>query len=393
MLGKTVSPRTNNLTEQFIRDGGEIRKVKTRTLFTLKGNPQLNKESFIFSEASKYPYFTRTIFNNGIYGYVDYLDEAHLIKGNSLAVGMMAMQFFYMSHDFYAGQFTKTAFPLFEGFDEKVALWFISWFNKSSKRYQSLLVRDFENAFYETELYVPYKDGKVAVDFIRKQVQELEKERVRELEKERMREIEAYLKAAGFDNCTLTKQEREAVANYAGGGIRNENIKINQLFNIATGRDIIISNTTKGKIPLISHQHDNNGISKYIGQIAERRVFDYETTIPLADRGVFFATTQASNFHIGTRVKALTFKRGKETENIRLYFVAAINKLQILFIDYLTNATNNLPNLSISLPITESGDIDYNFMETYISAIKKQTIARLQEFIKREKQAYLIATK
>lgn len=123
---------------------------------------------------------------------------------------MMAMQFFYMEHDFYAGQFTKTAFPLFDGFDEKVALWFISWFNKSSKKYLGVLVRDFENEFYETELLVPYKSGKIAIDFIR--------ERVRELEWERVRELEAYLKVAGLTDCSLTLAEREALNNLNSGG-------------------------------------------------------------------------------------------------------------------------------------------------------------------------------
>lgn len=304
---------------------------------------------------------------------------------------MMAMQFFYMSHDFYAGQFTKTASPLFEGFDEKVALWFISWFNKSSKRYQSLLVRDFENAFYETELSVPYKEGKVAVDFIRKQVQELENERVQELEAERMRELEAYLKAAGFADCTLTSDERESLNNLQGGVIRNKRVKIKDLFNIATGRDIIIGRTNSGNIPLISHQHDNNGISKRIDKINDRRVFNHKSTIALADRGVFLATTQAENFHIGTRVKAVTFLEGEKSENVRLYFTTAINKLQILFTEYLTNATDSLPDLHISLPVNDNDEIDYAFMETYISAIKKQTIARLIEFIKCEKEAYRIA--
>ena len=79
-----------------------------KSLFKVKNNPQLDKDYFTFSKSSKYPYFTRTVFNNGIYGLVDYLDDDHLIKGNAIAVGMMGMQFFFMQSDFYAGQFTKT---------------------------------------------------------------------------------------------------------------------------------------------------------------------------------------------------------------------------------------------------------------------------------------------
>ena len=81
-------------------------------LFEIRGNPQLNKDSFKFNENAEFPYFTRTAFNNGILGYVEYLDDEHKIEGNCLAVGMIAMQFFYMQKDFYAGQFTKRAIPI-----------------------------------------------------------------------------------------------------------------------------------------------------------------------------------------------------------------------------------------------------------------------------------------
>ena len=91
-----------------------------KNLFNIINNPQLDKENFIFSERAKYPYFTRTENNNGIYGYVKYFDDDHLIPGNSLTVGMISMRFHYMHHDFYAGQFTKTLIPKFRGFNENL---------------------------------------------------------------------------------------------------------------------------------------------------------------------------------------------------------------------------------------------------------------------------------
>ena len=357
-------------------------------MFEVKGNPQLDKDSFTFSKDSKYPYFTRTVFNNGILGYVDYLDDEHLIKGNSLAVGMMGMRFFYMKHNFYAGQFTKTAFPLFDGFNESVALWFISWFNKSSPNYLRLLVRDFESAFNNTELVVPYKDGKVAVDYIEKFIYELEESRIHEVEDLRIHELKTYLIAAGFEDSTLTQSEIKCIQQLNNHEIALKAFKIGDLFNVFTGKDIIIRDTKEGNIPLISHQHDNNGISKYIAPIEGRRIFSYKDTLSLADRGVFLATTQNLDFHIGTRVKALTFKDGERSESVRLFFVAAINKLQIMFSEYLTNATDSLPSLNIVLPVADDGTIDFNFMNTYISAIKKQCIAALKQEISHEHKAY-----
>ena len=383
-----VSPRLNEQEQQFLQNGGEFRTCKASELFKIKANPQLDKENFVFSCNSNYPYFTRTVANNGILGYVDYLDEEHKICGNSIAVGMLGMKFFYMSHDFYAGQFTKTAFPLFNGFNEKVALWFIAWFNKSSKRFQSVLVRNFEKEFNDTKIIVPYINGEVAVKYIEERVRELEEVRVRELEEERICELEAYLDVAGFKDCTLSVEERFALNQIDTIEFKEKKIgEADGVFDIATGRDIIIGKTSAGNIPLISHQHDNNGISKRISAISDRRIFNCNKTIPLADRGVFLATTQCEDFHIGTRVKALTFKDGEKSENIRLFFVAAINKLQIKFTEYLTNATDSLPHLTILLPV-KNNDIDYEFMETYIRAIKKECIARLKAEINREQEVY-----
>ena len=135
-----------------------------------------------------------------------------------------------------------------------------------------------------------------------------------------------------------------------------------------------------GDIPLISHQCDNNGITKYIKKLTNRVLFDYRSTIPLADRGLFHASCQNKDFHIGTRVKALTFKDGEKTEKQRLYVVSSINKLQFHFSDYLTNATDKLPNLEIYLPVGSDGKPDYGYMEKYITAIEKLTIKNLVEY-------------
>ncbi len=154
-------------------------------LFTVIGNPQLNKDSFHFVDKKEgtYPYFTRTVSNNGIAGYVEYLDEEHKIKGNSLAVGMLGMQFFYMKGDFYSGQFTKTLFPTFQGFDETIAKFFMTWLNKNSLVYKSVLVRDFEKELKQTKLKIPIKsDGSIDFTFIRNFIKAQEKIIIKDVE-------------------------------------------------------------------------------------------------------------------------------------------------------------------------------------------------------------------
>lgn len=307
---------------------------------------------------------------------------------------MMAMQFFYMSHDFYAGQFTKTASPLFEGFDEKVALWFISWFNKSSKRYQSLLVRDFENAFYETELSVPYKEGKVAVDFIRKQVQELENERVQELEAERVRELEAYLKAAGFADCTLTSDERESLNNPMGGVIRSKLIKVKDLFDIhptaSYGQTNATLFATKGNTPVIVNSSRDNGVGGWVALSPTEKgnMITYSDTT--TSEAIFYQPTDFIGY---SHVQGLYPHESENwNENTYLYFLSLFKKSASGRFDYATKFTRYIAmDMEVAMPVNDNNEIDYAFMETYISAIKKQTIARLIEFIKCEKEAYRIA--
>ncbi|WP_462106743.1 restriction endonuclease subunit S [Campylobacter concisus] len=161
--------------DEFSRRG-MAKEFKIGDLFKVVSNPQLNKESFHFSDNGEYPYFTRTVLNNGIAGYVDYLDEKHKINGNSLAVGMLGMQFFYMKKDFYAGQFTKTIYPKFDNFNKDIAQYFICWLNKKQNFYQSHLVRDFERLFNETKILLPISEnGEIDYEFMENFIKAIEK--------------------------------------------------------------------------------------------------------------------------------------------------------------------------------------------------------------------------
>lgn len=155
-LSRKSALNKNSSLETDCQNGAlRFKKFNIGDLFDVINNPQLDKKNFIFSERAKYPYFTRTENNNGIYGYVRYYDDDHLIPGNSLAVGMISMQFHYMHHDFYAGQFTKTLIPRFGEFNENLAMYFIAILNNHSEYYQSYLVRHFKEKISETVVELP----------------------------------------------------------------------------------------------------------------------------------------------------------------------------------------------------------------------------------------------
>lgn len=171
------------------------KSFKCEELFSVKSNPQLNKDSFSFSENAPYPYFTRTCLNNGIAGYVEYLDEEHKIKGESIAVGMLGMQFFYMQKDFYAGQFTKTLYPKFSGLNTTIAHFFITWLNKNQKIFQGVLVRDFEKTFNKTEILLPILDSNnIDFNFMESFIKAIQKEYIKSVVLWQEKQKKAYEK-------------------------------------------------------------------------------------------------------------------------------------------------------------------------------------------------------
>ena len=365
-------------------------------MFTIKGNPQLDKENFVFSDRAEYPYFTRTVFNNGIYGYVDYLDESHLIKGNSIAVGMMGMKFFYMSHDFYAGQFTKTAFPKFNGFNSRIALWFISWFNKSSKKFLSVLVREFEKVFSDTEIIVPYHaNGDLALDYMESRIREMEESRIREMEESRIREMDAYLQASGFENCELTEEEHKAISLMDNGKVKFKPFYVtddahkgrsNGVFTVKNSHNILQSSITpnSGKTPYVTAGEGNNSISTYISY--DKTQIEKGNAIMIGGKTMVI-TYQSEDFFSNDSHNLVLYVKNPLLTNelIQLYLVASLNRsLKPIYSWGDSISSKKIKKDILNLPVTPSGDIDYHFMKTYIRAIEKLTIQRVKDWRARE---------
>ncbi len=174
---------------------------------------------------------------------------------------------------------------------------------------------------------------------------------------------------------------QELEENFKKNGGSFKKFKVGELFNIKTGRDLIIGKTKDGEIPLVSHQNTNNGIVRTISKEDDRIIFDHKKTIALADRGIFYATSQSKDFYIGTRVKALIWKKEELSESIRLYLTSSINKLQVMFKDYLTNATDKLPFLHIILP-TKNNEIAFDYMQDYVRELEQDYVRELDNYLK-----------
>jgi len=361
-----ISKRIANLEREFKASGGKFEKIRLDKLFNVKSNPQLNKDSFNFSENGAYPYFTRTVLNNGIAGYVDYLDEEHKISGNSLAVGMLGMQFFYMEKDFYAGQFTKTIYPKFDYFNSKVAQYFIVLLNKNQKIYQGSLVRDFERLFYNTKILLPTLGGEINFSFMEKFIEELERERVEELD--------AYLAATGLKDYKLTEKEEDALAKFdefsQWGGVASKFTTLETLFdNIKQGRRLKKEDQKDGLVPFVMAGVTNTGVVNHISNPV--------VTFPRNSITVdIFGNTFYRNYDFGAGDDTgVYWNESKEySQSVMLYFAAAISRsLRGRFSYGKKLRSSQSLKFKINLPAVNDR-IDYEFMENFIKAIEKLVI-------------------
>ena len=344
-------------------NGGCFKKYKIGDLFYVKGNPQLNKESFTFSENREYPYFTRTVFNNGIYDYVDYLDQEHLIKGNSLAVGMMACKFFYMEHDFYAGQFTKTCYPRFSKFNEKIATYFISLLNCYSDKLKGVLVRDFESTFNSIVVDLPLFSNQISFDYMESYI--------RELEQERIRELDAYLKATGLNDYELTPKEKNSIEIMQNGGIKYNKFRIGDLFDIRKGKRLTKADQTSGSTPFIGSTDSNNGLTGYIGQSP---IFNSPAITVNYNGSVGKSYYQEQDFWASDDVNVLYLKGSSLSELLYGYLGTVLEKSSKKYSYTFKWNLERMKESFIILPVDQNDNIDYKFMTLFIKAIQKLCI-------------------
>lgn len=439
------------LEENFKQSGGKwaefrigdlFEKIKTKKL-KFKAQDLKNKQDEIYN----LPALTAGIENQGLAYYVPrenatILKNVISVSANGANTGVM----FYQPNDFtvlqdsYAIKFrykelSNLQYLFFVAALQKSIRFQFDWSNKAGWE-------KIKNRFISLPVFPSCNENKFEIAF------EYMESYIKELEAERLEELEAYLLATGLKDYKLTEQEKVILQDFAklqdenskrGGAFSSledyllygsslldskkqnfithalscltqralksldtskwQEFRIGDLFEIHTGRDVIIGRVENGTIPLISHQNNNNGVAKYIKKLDNRILFDHKTTISLADRGVFCAFTQSQDFHIGTRVKALIFKNKNVSKEVRLFFVVAINMLQVKFIEYAQNATDKLPDLQILLPVlppdstkaesvNDKYNIDFAFMESFIKEIEKEHFLSLIEYYHKEMSAY-----
>ena len=344
--------------------------------------------------SNSHPYVVRTSRNNGIRGYI-VEDEATLNSSNTISFAQDTAQMFYQTEPYFTGNKVKIISLKDQVMTERVAIYLLSVMEKAFSAFQ--WGSSFDTALLnEVVLTLPIltsPDSSPIIDsthtyssqgfipdfaYMEHYVAELEAERVAELEAERVAELEAYLRAADLDNYELTEDDREVLEKEEKGEIRKKEFKLGELFEAVNGNVDIQRSMTNGiGTPVVSSGVENNGIIG-LSDIPARIIPANTITIDMF--GHSFYRDYEYKLVTHARVFALIPKYTEMNSYTNLYIVTQLMHLPDIF-SYAKMCTyDKAKNTTISLPIDSEGNICFAFMEKYIKAIEKLSIAGVVKY-------------
>ncbi len=229
---------------------------------------------------------------------------------------------------------------------------------------------------------------------------------IAELEQCRLAELEAYLKATGLSDTTLSSDEQNALnafngKNSMGGntpcGLRWQSFKLGDLFEVLSSKKIYHANTIKihdtqieNSYPYVVRAATNNGIK---GFIIDDPIFTNEKNTLSFAQDTFTVFYQKQPYFTGNKVKILKPKFAFKSPKI-LHFISAILQFILKPLTWgLGSTTESIAEFKFSLPLKPAAktqtldDIDFHFMETLINALMKQTIQGVAQYSSAKIQA------
>nr|WP_232265054.1 restriction endonuclease subunit S [Helicobacter pylori] len=345
---------------------------------------------------NSYPYVVRAATNNGIKGFiVD--DPTFTNEKNTLSFAQDTFTVFYQKQPYFTGNKVKILKPKF-AFKSPKILHFISAILQFILKPLTWGLGSTAESIAEFKFSLPLKPTANAqtledidFDFMEKFIAELEQCRLAELEQCRLAELQAYLKATGLENTTLSNDEENAlnVFNNSGGGntpcgLTWQHFKLGDLFEIRPTKAYNLTNPhlfdSNAKNPVVTNSSLNNGISGYSSLEPTEKGNQITYSDTTTSEGIFY---QKRPFIGYSHVQGLYPLKYHEfwNEKTLLYIVVAFKKVACGRFDYGNKFNRKIASeMSIILPTNPHGGIDFDFMSTLINALMKQIIQGVAEY-------------
>ncbi len=377
-------------------------EFKLGDLFEIEKTLSFNKDAL--TQGQDYDYITRTSQNQGVLQTTGFVNAENLNPPFTWSLGLLQMDFFYRKKSWYAGQFMRKITPKTEienKIDLHIAHYFTTLLNALKRPLLSVLVRDIDKTFRDQKIQLPLKPTANAqtledIDF------DFMEKFIAELEQCRLAELQAYLKATGLSNTTLSNDEENAlnVFNNSGNtpcGLTWQSFKLGDLFEVLSSKKIYHANTIKihdtqieSSYPYVVRAATNNGIKGFI--VDDPTFANEKNTLSFA-QDTFTVFYQKQPYFTGNKVKILKPKFAFKSPKI-LHFISAILQFILKPLTWgLGSTTESIAEFKFSLPLKPTAktqtldDIDFHFMHTLINALMKQTIQGVAEYCSAKIQA------
>lgn len=346
-------------------------KYKTSELFTpQKITKMLSKEDL--SDKFCFPAYSSETTNNGIIGYTDspefICDKKHPVF---ITFGDHTRSFNIATKSFSVLDNVKVLIPTISNIH--CLLWIItSW----QKQIPNLGYARHWKLAKECVIELPTRNNEIDIDFMESFISKLEVQRAVELE--------SYLRANEFDKYELTEEEFNSLQKFSKLDDDNwGSYIIGDLFEKVYTKKLPYKAKELPKqpiedydLPCLTSSFQNQGLNYYVPR-TEATVISNVISLP-SNSDVYRAYYQSREFTVLSDSYAIRWKSGenKPTKNQYLFMVMCINKVTDLPIYSYKNKLggwNVVKNKKIRLP-EKDGKIDFDLMETFISALKKIAI-------------------
>lgn len=171
-------------------------------------------------------------------------------------------------------------------------------------------------------------------------------------------------------------------------------IRLGDLFVISNSKGVNANQVEfGGSSPYVTRTEKNNGIAGYI-YADDLDKINPENTISFGqDTWTLFY--QSEPYFTGNRVKVLKLKdeNFKLTEEVALYLITAMKKVLVGLTWGTSKNEVNFKNRTICLPVTSSGEIDWQYMQERIAELEHYLVASgLNDYELTEEDKSILAT-
>ncbi|MBG9984449.1 restriction endonuclease subunit S [Aerococcaceae bacterium DSM 111022] len=323
-----------------------------------------------------HPYVVRATTNNGVKGYI-VAEEDNLNPESTLSFAQDTFTVFFQKEKYYTGNKVKILIPKISISDESI-------------KFMSTLVQYAINKYgwgdgstvesiSNIKIFVPLFNEKIDFEFMESFVAELEAKHIAELE--------GYLKTSNLDNFILTVDELDSLKKFES--IEWMKFTIGSLFSrVKTkklpykAKNLPTEANNEYNLPCLTSSFRNQGLNYYVPR-NNATVLKNVISIP-SNSDVYRAYFQSNEFTVLSDAYAIQWK-DKENELTKyqyLFMVRAINKvtdLPIYSYKMKLGGWNVVKNKEIALPV-KNGVIDFEFMETFVSAVSKLAIKDVVQY-------------